>query len=355
MSLYRIDKVGSNQVVKQLVGEKSVHGVFDGESHRLAAYINNDSIVVALDNNVILQSYVTLTNKPTRNFGIYAKCLEKDQRVEILIDEVYADSVQPVNKKQPTIYEYDISSRYYFTTKDYLDNLLKNVPNYSSPFLFQTKPQARGVKVYDIKFGLSPIYQETARIIPIQYGSRVTAGQTNAQSKVLGPVVKNDLKYSGLHATPFRAKFAIVNNCEEVVYLNSSADNGITPLHINAKFQKLLEEQTIERVLDPNYINNSIELRTEWLPSSSEVEKVIAILSKALNGFYTDINISIFGNPLIQVGDFAQITYSLKRVGYDPTPGSTIEPLICLVTSVSQGFSGGVSDTKLTLKPIITS
>lgn len=348
LSLYRI----TNNTKVVLIQNIPVHQVFDGESHRLSAYIDGDSISIALDNKVITKVPAFITNKPSNKFGAYIKNLE-NQSVEVYIDEVYGDAVQPVNRASISIYDYDHSARYYFTTKEFLNNMIKNVPNYSNPFLFQSKPQARGIKFYDVKFGLSPAYPETAKLIPIQYGSRTTTSKTNAQANILGPVVASDLKYSSLHSSPFRSKFAVVNNCEEIVYLNSPADNDIIPLHINAQFQKLLEEQTIERIIDLNYINNSIELNTEWLPSSSEVEKLIALLSKGLNSFYTDIEISIFGNPLIQVGDFAQITYSLKRIGYDPTPNSGITPLICLVTSVSQGFNGGVDNTQLTLKPII--
>lgn len=348
LSLYRI--TNNEKVV--LIQNIPVPKVFDGESHRLSAYIDGDSISITVDNKVVTKVPVFITNKPSRNFGAYIKNLE-NQSVEVYIDEVYGDSVQDVKGKSISIYNYNHSARYYFTTTEFLDNMIKNVPNYSKPFLFQGKPQARGIKFYDIKFALSPAYPETAKLIPIQYGSRAVTSKTNAQAGILGPVVKSDLGYSSLHSSPFRSKFAVVNNCEEIVYLNSPADKDIIPLHINAKFQKLLEEQTIEKVIDSNYINNSIELNTEWLPSSSEVEKLIALLSKGLNSFYTDINISIFGNPLIQVGDFAQVTYSLKRVGYDPTPNSGITPLICLVTSISQGFNGGVEDTQLTLKPII--
>jgi len=92
----------------------------------------------------------------------------------------------------------------------------------------------------------------------------------------------------------------------------------------------------------------AIELNADWVGSEKEIDGMMELLSKSANTFYTDISISIFGNPLIQVGDFVKLVYTLKRIGTDSS-----KPLICLVTSVSQGFSEGLSETQLTIKPII--
>ena len=331
----------------------SINNVFDGEQHRLAVFVNAGWISVAIDNKVVLQSQSRFfKNLSGRKFGAYVRALE-DQGVKIGIDEIYADTVLPIDGNSVSAREYPIESRYYFFTKNYLNNIVNNIPNYNPSFLFQGFPQVRGIKIYDVKHSTAPIYAGTAEIIPVEYGSQAVASETNAQAGILGPIIKNDLMYSDLNTNPFRSKFAVVNNTNQLVYLEAvNSENTHVPIHILAKHQKLTDEQTIERVVDPNQ-TLSVEMQTDWVSSRAEIEKILDMLARTSSSFYNDLTISVFGNPLVQVGDFVKLTYSLKRLGYDPAD-SSVQPVICLVTSVSQGFSGGVSDTNLVLKPIIT-
>lgn len=361
LSLYRIE---NNAVVKPNIivsgtttstklASVPIDSVFDGRDHRLSVYVNQSSISVAIDSKRVLQRKVIMRNKAAFKFGAYVKPLEA-KTAKIYINELYADTVEPpINSNSyPDIYQYDIESRYYFTTKEFMNKIISNGCNLNNIFLYQSFPQVRGFKLYDVKYALTPIIPDTANIYPIQYGVDAIASKKNDETEVLGPVIPNDLKYSDLFTTPFRTRFAVVNNTDEVVYLKSAGDTNATPLHIISKFQKLSEDQVVEYVIDPNHINNTIELETEWISSRAEAEKIVQLMAKAIPSFYTDINITIFGNPLVQVGDFAKFTYKLKRIGYDPAD-SSIKPLNCLVTSVQQGFQEGVAETRLVLKPLI--
>lgn len=361
LSIYRIENnsmtypnvVVDGSATSTKLASVPVDSVFDGKQHRLAVYVNQSSIVVAIDGKRVLQRQVVLRNKAAFKCGAYIKPLEA-KTAKIYIDEFYADYVEPAANTNsfPDIYRYDIESRYYFITKEYLNKLVSNGSNLQNAFLYQSFPQVRGFKFYDIKYGLTPIFPETAQIYPIQYGTDAIASKKNDEVQVLGPIVANDVKFSDIYSSPFRARFAVANNTDEVVYLKSSGDTNASPLHILAKYQRLTDEQIVEYVIDPNHLNNTIELSTSWLASKSDAEKMLNLVAKAMPSFYSDINITIFGNPLVQVGDFAKFTYGLKRIGYDPADSSVL-PLNCLVTSVSQGFSGGVAETQLTLKPII--
>jgi hypothetical protein len=52
-----------------------------------------------------------------------------------------------------------------------------------------------------------------------------------------------------------------------------------------------------------------------------------------MTGFSKDISLSIFGNPLIQVGDIITLNYSLNGVSQQK----------CVVSSVAHSFTNGLS------------
>jgi hypothetical protein len=57
------------------------------------------------------------------------------------------------------------------------------------------------------------------------------------------------------------------------------------------------------------------------------------IIEFGMTGFSKDIRLSLFGNPLIQVGDVILFTYNLKGITQEK----------CVVSSVSHSFSNGLS------------
>ena len=365
LSVYYFDSLG---VQKYLMKNKAITNIMDGQDsdvskqpvgwHRLSFYVqDNHGLKIAIDNELV--AVISGTSVPAINngvFGVFARSLEDSISViNVKIKEIYADVVQDENKKQIDIEAFDISSRYHFTSTPYLNNIIRNVQNENLSFLWQAKPQVRGLKIYDaINYTTSPIDPETAFIFPHIYGSTSVAGRTNEQSETLGPVINSDLQKSNLFTTPFNAKFALANNTNEIVYIsNPKNKNDIQPLFIKARNQEMSQERIKQRITDPSNQSNSIELQSRWINQESDLNKLLSLLSKSLETFYSTYTINLFGNPLIQVGDYAKLTYSLKRIGYD-NADTTVTPVYCLVTDVKQSFSGGVGETQLTINPMIT-
>ena len=291
------------------------------------------------------------------NFGFYAKSLESSQQATIVVKEIYGDVVGDPIGGAVDAANFDIVSRYWFTSKSFLNSIIHNLSRPHYEILWQAFPQVRGFKIYDVQNSTSPIYPQTAFLFPHMYGALANTIGTNEYQDLLGPVVVSDTVFSELLSTPFRSKFAVVNNANELVLLNSQYDQTVNPIQIMSRFQELTQERIIDRVIDPNYNKNSVEIQTKWLASPTDVNVLLDLLSKSINTFYTTIDINIFGNPLVQVGDFAKLTYGLKRMGYDPSNPTdpTVLPLNCLVTSVNQRYDQGFQSTALTLKPLITS
>jgi hypothetical protein len=357
LNFYRIAKKKKQQIISQI----KIDNVFDGQPHRLSIYLNDQDLAISIDGTRITNTRKVKITQPFYNvkdskFGAYVKANENNQSVTMIVNELYADKVESDSTGSiPPPSEYPIENKYYFSSKDALDKIVGGFAQKQSSYLFQSIPKAYGLKFYNVKHGLSPIRPATATIIPIQYGSRALKSKTNAQANILGPIVKGDVSYSSLYSTPFMSRFIIVNNSDQRVVIASPTDKKTnSPIKILANYQLLSEERIVERVIDPNY-TLSIDLSTDWVASKAEAEKILSLLAKSTNTFYSDISVSVFGNPLIQVGDFVEVTYGLKRIGYNPVDPSFDDTLNCMVISVDQGFNGSLVDTKLTLKPLIIS
>jgi len=341
----------------------SIPAIFDGRNnetsntdtgyHRLSIYVQGSYLKIAIDNIEVATVTGTFNNLVGSEFGFYMKnTTSLKPKAHVKIQEIYADKVVENLGKKISASELDMTPRYYFLSKKYLNNMINKIPINSNSFLFQASPQVRGIKNYNVKLSGTPIYSNTSGLLPHIYGVINSAQVSNEISGTLGPVINSDLQYSDLFCDPFNARFIVVNNANELIPLSDSTNSEVIPLTINAKVYQKTSERVIERIVDSNHLNNSREIQIKWANNQNQVEKILTLMEKSLDSFYATINLSVFYNPLIQVGDFAQISYSLKRIGYDPGD-PTVTPIKCLVTSVSHNFSSGYSTTDLILKPII--
>jgi hypothetical protein len=343
----------NNKISRVRLYKGSLKNAFDGIEHTLSVYFSGKNIGVSFNGERVahVPTYVTFANQSGKLYGAYTKQLEANQATTAFISEVYADKVEQINGHSVKVLDYDFESKYYYSSKYQLTNIVKHMPPDTSCFYWRNIPDARGFKLYDVKTSTSPIFADTLTLVKHQYGSQENTKNSNDRTKVLGPVLEGDLTYSTPLATPFNLKFAVCNNTKEIVLLNSQSNSNIVPLHANAKHLALSTEQRIDRVIDVNSQNN-IEVKSQWLSGKKDVNNMITLMAKSLNNFFTEINVTLFGNPLIQVGDFARLTYSFKKYGYDPND-SSVAPIYALVTKVGQSYNAGVGETTLTLRPIL--
>lgn len=349
ISIY--NNMAYGKTINYLVSEQSwdaLSNLFDGELHDIRVRIANNSVEIKIDNNTSKSfSAQGITLSSAKYFGVYLKPLESGLTQQLNVYEIYMSTMDT------------IENRYHFTSKEFLDNIINNMANGTqSHFMYQSPPIAREIKFYDVKF-------ENAPVIPSKsvYFQKISyKANENENYKNLSAVSKEDISYSTIDRTPYSAKFALVHNgpvSQGLIILNppntnggkSTADNYST-LTLLGTHMKQSEEKVIKRIYDKNFANNTISLSIDWVRDETQVQKIIKTISKVNNGFNIDYNIRIFGNPLIQVGDFAQITYKLKRLGYDPNDAS-VKPIYCLITSIRNSYQDGLNNTELTLKPFI--
>lgn len=329
---------------------------FDGTQHRLSIFIDANSYCIALDNRILVRksSYSANNIQSGKNyFGAYLKN-DEGQTSTVSLQELYAENAASYKDNPYEGLSYNLGSRYHFTTPNYLTDIVNGISVPASRFLFQAKPRFQGIKFYDVKYAGKPAFPDTVRIVPVAYGSEpLGTPLNNAEQNIIGPVYPWHVSYSNMYADPFGAKFLIVNNAEEIinVYLSGGQETTSGHLNINGVHAKNVTPETITTVINPGY-QNSVLLESQWFASKSEAQKMTATLAKALDTFYQDIDITIFANPLLQVGDYVSLIYTLKGVGFNTATQATT-PITCLVTSISQGWGQGGENTSLVLKPIL--
>jgi hypothetical protein len=110
----------------------------------------------------------------------------------------------------------------------------------------------------------------------------------------------------------------------------------------------------LERVVNAAHMSQSINIESPWVQTERDAEVLLDRIALFATAFNSEVSVGIYGNPLIQVGDFCQLVYSLKKIGYDPdSPQGAPEENVktFLVKGISHDFSNGLK-TQLTLKPM---
>jgi len=98
------------------------------------------------------------------------------------------------------------------------------------------------------------------------------------------------------------------------------------------------DPEVIEKIIDPGNISEAIQIDSKWIQSKEAAGKLMTTMANAVDNFSKDLSLSIFGNPMIQVGDVINLNYPLMGVNDQKY----------FVTSVSHDFNNGL-DTKLGL------
>ena len=265
------------------------------------------------------------------NFGFFANC--ENASTTVTLAEVYATET-PI----------DDQVNYYFQTRQFLNAMVAGVNITERSFFVQSRPQLFGLNLYDVQLTLTPSMGaemfKSSYTFPYYPNNDLTV-----QSQFLS-IPENALSYSDIASTGFRAKFAIANSSNYAVFTKTSpgdtqlADNALL---ISSRGVVLLSPQmTLERVINPQLINEVIELQSDWVQSKESAESILKILAYSSDSFSKDISIEIFGNPLIQVGDVINLTYNIKN----------ISNLLFFVTAVDQNWSNNGLATTLTLNQI---
>jgi hypothetical protein len=207
----------------------------------------------------------------------------------------------------------------------------------------QTTPEISGINYYDVQYTTPAAV--SVDVWPVEYMLSYFPGTTKEQQqyKQKKLVTEDSLSYSTPLNTGFRARMAIANNSPHMVILTKESDEvQRVTVNLNLYTHEIVapsDPEILEVIIDPSNMSEVVQLDSEWIQSKSAANKMLKIVQMGVDGFSTTTTLNIFGNPLIQVGDFVTLSY-------DPNGTDNKRNV---VTSVSHSFNNGLS-TVLTLK-----
>lgn len=256
-----------------------------------------------------------------------------------------AGSVREIYATHKTLKERSVN--YYFQDREFLNGMIQNqnIFSNSKSYMMQTKPEVIGINTYDVQYTTPAAV--SVDVLPIEYLLQYFPGVEVVDQEYLQKkeVDEYSLSYSTIINTGFRAKFAIANNSSHMVFLKKDSTE-IMPLTVvlNLWTQEIIapsDPEIIEKVIDQANAAEAVQLDSNWIQSKESANKLINVIARGIDNFSKDITLQIFGNPLIQVGDTIQVSYSLTGLNQQKY----------LVQSVSHSFDTGLSTT-LSLKMI---
>ena len=236
------------------------------------------------------------------------------------------------------------SVNYYFQDREFLNALIQGQRTFSAykEYVMQTQPEIVGINTYDVQYTNGAAV--SVDILPVEYAWFYYPGNTLIEQQFLQHQIVDE--YSAAYSTPintgFRAKFAIVNNSSHMVYLKKDSDElNAFVVNLNLWTHEIVvpsDPEIIEVVTDPGNVGEVVQLDSSFIQSKDAAGKLLKVISAGLDNFSKDVTLSIFGNPLIEVGDVIGLTYPLMGINSQKY----------LVHSVSNTYNNGLT-TKLTL------
>lgn len=239
------------------------------------------------------------------------------------------------------------SVSYFYQDREFLNGLVQKQPLYtkSPTYLMQTTPEVSGINYYDVEYQTPAAV--SVDILPVEYMMRYFPGNKPIHKKQFQKKLVDEysLAYSTPLNTGFRARMAIANGVPHMVHLKKDSDdvNNLT-VTLNLWTHEIVapsDPEIIESVIDYSNLSETVQLDSEWIQSKQAAYKMLKVVQRGIEGFSKNVSLSIFGNPLIQVGDVVNLSYSLNGISEQRY----------LVHSVSHSFSQGLS-TSLNLKRI---
>lgn len=236
------------------------------------------------------------------------------------------------------------SVNYYFQDREFLNGMVQNLKVFSKSksYMMQTKPQVVGINTYDVEYRTPAAIN--VDVWPVSYllqyipEANVEAQQYRQNKEV----DEYSLSYSTILNTGFRARFAIANNTSHLVLLHYDASDLLTAnVRLNLWTTEIVanaDPEVIEKIIDPGNTSETVQIDSKWIQSKEAAGKLMTTMANAVDNFSKDLSLSIFGNPMIQVGDVINLNYPLMGV----------KDQKYFVSSVSHDFNNGL-DTKLEL------
>ena len=149
--------------------------------------------------------------------------------------------------------------------------------------------------------------------------------------------------------TPQSGRFAVMNLASESIFLITDSDK-LSPapeLFIKARAIVPGDQYEINRDISSATGSYEIILESEFIQSKEQAEAVLKLISRSISNPIKSINVEIFGNPLVQLGDVVKFNFFTSKIQSGQND-------FYIVSRIQHEFSDGLNTT-LSLRPLTKS
>lgn len=288
--------------------------------------------------NIKIQTLTNLNLDTSGKFGVFVNGLVGTPAKTVEFAEIYAT--------QTAIHNADIY--YHYQLPWFAEKIASNKKIFEINYMAQSRPTIIGINYYDIKNAQSPSMDAFPLKLKYDWYYVVDGNTPSVNEKIQRPSIKvdeNSLSYSPIYHSGFRSRFVIVNCSPSQVWIRKKPDSINT---IDVDFSLITNtlitlgpDVTVEKVFDEANINETVDISSNWVQDRSTALAILKNVYRALDGFTRDTSVSIYGNPLYEIGDIVKVNYGLKNISNQKY----------FVQGVQQTFDTGLT-TILTLNQI---
>lgn len=159
-------------------------------------------------------------------------------------------------------------------------------------------------------------------------------------------VKESAVAISKVAGTTQDGRLAVLNASNQSIFLSSGGNSLLRGSGLFIKGRAIQEGETyqVSDTLYESHDNSELDIETVWIQNDDAAEAVLSLIVKSFETRYKEINISLFGNPLVQIGDFVKVSYQTGKISFSSDD-------YWLVVGVTHSFSEGLK-TDLILKPV---
>lgn len=368
---YEVDKKGNAKTTFNHMinthGENSIVALFmpdsDGTSRKMSIMVNGN-IIKFSDNeasveltsglNSELQKIeipaINLVSAPSfsgTNLSAYSNGILPVNLVELQAFKVPnnsdADQTKKILNILATIMHGNLLG---LSNKDELESVVagRKIAPLTENMGYVSKSIAREIKEINADFTQSTFPVLYSYIVRSPYKYEYTT-EINGKKMIETSTVPGDsITFSRIDHTPTSARFAMINSYSSPVYINANNNSSYSSVeNITQLYGAVLEKTSTTKLTAKINDDNSdaeVSITSDWIQNEDAASKILSSIVSAAIMKRNSIEVTVFGNPLIMVGDILNVEHHLKNFSGRYA-----------VMSVTKDFENGIN-TSVTLRRV---
>lgn len=164
--------------------------------------------------------------------------------------------------------------------------------------------------------------------------------------KEIVQIKESAVSISQVAGNPQTARIAVLNTSNQSIFLSSGGSSLLSGSGLIVKGRRIEEGETYEvsEKLDNSYNESELDIETVWIQNDEAAQAMLTLIVKSFDMRYREIEVSIFGNPLVQIGDFTRVLFTTGKIEFSSED-------YWMVVGCTHSFGEGLK-TDLVLKPV---